>query len=111
MSRGRADPPASRLRPRCRVSCAAARNPPTRSQNEQHKRLLGGAVSARPLRGGVQPMQGKEQKGSSYVELSYRSPRLGRAAPEPYDDEMVTIVVPRRLAEDLYYALAIALGS
>jgi hypothetical protein len=56
-------------------------------------------------------MTGKEQKGSSYVELAYGGTRLGRAASEPYDDEMVTIVVPRRLAEDLYYALAIALGS
>jgi hypothetical protein len=31
--------------------------------------------------------------------------------PEGYDDDTVTIVVPRKLAEDLYYAISIALGS
>jgi len=51
-------------------------------------------------------MAGKEQKGAPFEGYTY-----GRATPEVYDDDTVTIVVPRRLAEDLYYAISLAIGA
>jgi hypothetical protein len=45
-------------------------------------------------------------KGHKFGESPYGRPTL-----ETYDDDTVTIVVPRKAAEDLYYAIALAIGS
>jgi hypothetical protein len=51
-------------------------------------------------------MAGKGQKGAPFEGYPY-----GRHTSEVYDDDMVTIVVPRKLAEDFYYAISLAIGS
>lgn len=56
-------------------------------------------------------MAGKGQKGSP---LWYGPAGKGvyrHPSPETYDDDTVTIVVPRRAAEDFYYAISLAIGG
>jgi hypothetical protein len=56
-------------------------------------------------------MAGKGRKGGPFGGSPEERPPYGYPAPESYDDDTVTIVVPRRAAEDFYYAISLALGS
>ena len=56
-------------------------------------------------------MAGKGQKGAPFWDGPAGKGQYGRPISETYDDDTVTIVVPRRAAEDFYYAISLAIGG